>query len=630
MSFEASPGGSMRFRRFRNLALSFITLSVCMLCFNNCTEFSPTSMSKTPSAADLAFQCQVGTPIQDTEVRLTGVQFQNTLQALLMAGITTADVANLNSFYASTSTVAIISSFPAEGTYGLGNAMIYDTQDQRLTMTLIQSQVSLVLAATQWLVSDSNRLSYFVNYYAGTGICPSNVGNTGAPKSCYDAFIKSFGLVALRRPVEVANSPIDASATNPAAMNDLTFYETVYSDPTNGGFDAVVGAMVLSPDSLFFNQVKGTANGTQITLTNYETAAKLSYYYTNNPPDSQLAAAATSGFSGTGNSIAEQADRLFASPLARARFTDFYSQWIRPDAIPNLTAASNAPTNMDLTQLRTNAIQEMVDLTEYYTFGAPNGKLSDMVSSNISFAKTTDLASLYGVATWPGKNPDGSYNSSTFVNFPAASPRAGLFTRAGYAFSGARDNNLIIRGSRLRKDYMCANISPPAAFVLSTTIPIQGPPTVRNIVIANTESPGSLCISCHQPLINPLGFALENYDSFGRYRTAEPIFNTDGTINTTVPVNAESAPFASVGNPTQVTDPIAFSNLLGQDSGFNACFVQHYFRYSEARSEDLVADSCQLNMMMGAMVNDPSTGSIQAMVKSVATSPTFQTRNITP
>lgn len=615
-------------RKRKNLFICITALTLCLACFNNCSsDFKAATYQTDLGLADSAIACNPSIPpVTDTELRLTGKQFQNTIRTLVNAG---ADTAALNTFYQTAPMVTLLKSFPQEGAYDKGNSMIYDTQDQRALSTLIQAQTSLAFNLAQWLIADAARLSRFVNYYGGSA-CSGTIPNKGASKDCYDAFIKGFGLRALRRPVETTNSPLDAGSSDPAAANDLAFYENIYSDAGNGGFDSLFTAMMLSPDSLFFNHFKGNANGGQVALTNYELAAKLSYYFTDNTPDDSLMAAAQSGFQGAGKTLTEQVDRLFASPGARARLGGFYRQWLRPDAIPNLTNSSNAPPGVYLYGLRQNAIQEVVDLGEYVTFGMPNGKLSDIINSDISFAKTSDLAGLYGVGVWAGKNADGSYDPAKLIHFPADQPRVGIFTRAAFAFSGARDNNLIIRGARIRKDFMCENLSPPAAFVLSPDITMQGPPTVRNIVEANTEAKGTSCAACHQPYINPLGNALENYDSFGRYRTVEPYFNADGSLKGTAPVNATSTPFASAGDQTIINDARSFSQALGDRIEINSCFVRHYFRFSQARNENNAADACKLNRMLAALINDPKNGSIQAMVKSVATDPSFQLRNINP
>jgi hypothetical protein len=478
-------------------------------------------------------------------------------------------------------------------------------------------------------------LSTFVKTYANSSNCNSISAasftnqNASVSSACVDDFIKGFGLRALRRPVTTQNNSIDASSTNSAADNDLTFYRAVYADASNGGFDSLITAMLISPDSLFLTQFKGSPSGSdpnQIVLSNYELASKLAYYYTDSTPDLALLQAATSGFVGASNTVQAQSARLFQLASAQNRFTNFYTQWIRPNAVPNLVPTINSPSSdiNALATLRNESIQEMIDLTNYYTFNG--GKFSDIINSDVSFAKSQDLANIYGVQAWNG-------STSALVHFPASNPRSGLFTRAGFAFSGGRDNNLIIRGARIRKDYLCMDISTPAnvnpVLVPSTSVS-NLPPTIRNIVEASTEVQGTSCITCHQNYINPLGYALENYDAFGRFHTSESLYDSNNVVTSSVAIDSSSTPHVTQNDPTSVNNGVQYSNFISQTPELNSCFVRHYFRFSQARLEDNSADGCLMRDMMNALDNSAAGASIQSMVNVVVGSNQFQTRRISP
>lgn len=620
-------------RRILRQMVTISVLSALVLSFQNCSqiigfESVTQNISLSSLSAQSKFTCDPNAkPTTSIMPRLTKTQFVNSLQDILSMGLSTSDLGNLKNFFQRSDVVAAIDSFPAEGQPGKGNSLVYDTADQRISNAFIRAQVDLAMLSTQWIVSEPTRLSKFVNHFAGSACAGQSIANTNANKSCYSGFINGFGQIVLRRPVISSNSAIDAGTATPAAQNDLLFYEKIYTDASQGGFDALIAAMLLSPDSLFMLHVKGeSSDSSSVTLSSYELASKISYYFTDSPPDEALRSAAAEQFSKPGNYISDHVERLFSSNRARSRLANFYTQWIRPSAIPNLVQTPDSPST-DLVELRANAIQEMVDLTEYYTFGKPNGKLSDIVTSDISFAKTTDLATIYGVSSWIGKNSDGGYDESALIRFDSSSPRAGLFTRAGYAFSGARDDNLIIRGSRIRKDYLCYDFSPPANFTLSGTVVLDGPPTVRNLVSANTSS--SSCAACHKTLINPLGFALGHYDSFGRYRRMESIFDSTGKVSQSVPVDAHTIPFVGLSDTRAVDDGVQFSAILGSAPEFTSCFVRHYFRYTESRSENLSTDGCALQELESSL-DRPADGSLKNMIVATAKSSSFKRRQINP
>lgn len=530
-------------------------------------------------------------------------------------------------FYSSTSTRALINGIPPDGIFNKGNSMVYDTADQRISNSLVGGIVDFSFATAKWIVADNGRLNRFVRRYAGSSCNSETVTNTSASSSCLLAFINGFGLHALRRPMQNTNSPTDAGTPRPNAQNDVAFYTSVFSNASSGGFDSLITSFLIAPDLIFITPFKGQlVKGDLLELTSYELAAKLSYYLTDFPPDDQLLSAAQAQFQGATNSFLNQVNRLFSSPKARARLAGFYRQWSRPQLVPNLNSTPEVD-GINLTALRRDAIEEILTLAEYYTFSDPNGKAADLVSSDISFAKNPDLADFYGVPAWGGKENDGTFDSQALVRFPSSQPRAGIFTRAAFAYSGGRDSDPILRGARIRRDFLCMDMSPPANLDPDTSIPLTGLPTARNLVTRNTSQ--SACIGCHFNYINPIGFALENYDAFGRFRTKEPLYDSNNNITQEVVIDARVAPKIRLSDNTITDDGVEFSHHLGESKEFNSCFVRHYYRFSQGRPEDVVSDGCQLNDMYVSLTSTPQ-GGLQTMIKSVAHSPSFRQRPIKP
>ncbi len=72
--------------------------------------------------------------------------------------------------------------------------------------------------------------------------------------------------------------------------------------------------------------------------------------------------------------------------------------------------------------------QEIQDMVYYYTYTQP-GTFNDLLTSPYSFAKSQDLASIYGVTPWSG-------SASQMVRLPAGE-RSGILTRAAFLVTGA-------------------------------------------------------------------------------------------------------------------------------------------------------------------------------------------------
>ncbi len=566
-----------------------------------------------PNGDAFAFACTPNSdPGPSTVLRLSRTQYLNTLSDLLTRAFSAATV---DAFFATAPNQLLIAAVPPDGTGG--HNLVYDTQDQRISMLHVQAQFELARAIATWLTQDATRQDTFVRHFGGATPC-ATITSTG----CVDAFITGFGLRTLRRPLDNVND------------GDLTFYRNIYNG-TQGGYRGLTIAFLMSPGFLFLNEFKGTAVSSRADLTqltSYEIASKLSYYLTGSMPDEALLTAAEAGFAGAGNTLAAQTTRLLGLSRARAHFRNFYTQWVRPDRVPGLSgsavtqameliypdnSSSPIPANTDMTALRDNAILELTDLTDYYTFGTTTGKLSDIVTSDISFARTNDLAQLYRVSAWPGRNPDETYNPATLIRFNQTAPRSGLFTRAAFLFAASGDPNSIIRGARLRTEYLCDAIIPAAdtSTPAEVVLPTQG--TARQFIEARTQTTGTACASCHTARINPLGFALNGFDSLGRFRTQEQTFDQSSQFVSWAAVNTVSQPrIDDSASTTNSVSGVDFSSQLAQSGKLHACFVRDYFKYFVARNEDLSADGCFLESMRQAL-SDPSTGNLRNLIQQI-------------
>ena len=546
------------------------------------------------------FNCATGAdPSPDVVLRLTPTQYRNVVEDLLGRAFTTAELAGVLSPF----------TLPPDGSTHRAE-LTYDSMDQRISPLLVEPQLNLATAVGEWIAGDAARLAKFTQTFGGAACAsPSAAG-------CPAAVLEGLGPRALRRPLD---------------DDDRTTYLGAYGDTTYGGYRALIASLMLSPDFLFRTEFRGEAVGARsdlTTLSPHELANRVAFALTNSMPDDAMFDAAAHGFEGTGFTLEAQVARLLLTPRARAQSEHFYRQWLRLDRVPgfNPSAASalaleypdqSAPplaADTNLEQLRLDAFDEMVTLMTYY---GEHGSLRDALLSDVSFAKSPVLARLYGVPAWNG-------DEQALVHFPAGQ-RAGLFTRAGYLLSGYPDTNPVMRGARLRVEYLCdvmeppANTSPPANYMTPAV------PTVRNVVTAKTEIAGSACQGCHHVSINPLGFPFEKYDAFGRYRTQEALHDATGAVTTWTPVDSATIPdLDRNGGTAPAADGVALSALLADSQRLHACFARHTFRYVFGRKEVAAVDGC----VLGNMERATGTGSLQDVMKSLTGSTEFALRRM--
>ena len=146
-------------------------------------------------------------------------------------------------------------------------------------------------------------------------------------------------------------------------------------------------------------------------------------------------------------------------------------------------------------------------------FMAPNatGRMDQLFTSNKSFADET-LAKLYGI---PGVT--GSALAPVTLD---PKQRSGLFTQLTFlTMHGDSEGSF---PTRQRRRDRCGGSSateidlPPDVVVPDVKPPSPGV-TTRQRFEEHSKNP---CAGCHQ-LLDPLGFAFENYDGIGRYRTTD-------------------------------------------------------------------------------------------------------------
>ena len=103
--------------------------------------------------------------------------------------------------------------------------------------------------------------------------------------------------------------------------------------------------------------------------------------------------------------------------------------------------------------------------------------------------------------------------------------------------------------------------------------------------------------------INPLGFATENFDALGRFRTAQTLFDANGNVTGTKAVNTATVPQVSYGDPAQISSPSELMSLMAASSKVEACLSRHFFRFTYARWEVDTTDGCSLEDSRKALMN---------------------------
>ncbi|HEY8923013.1 MAG TPA: DUF1588 domain-containing protein [Polyangia bacterium] len=427
--------------------------------------------------------------------------------------------------------------------------------------------------------------------------------------ACLQTFVKSFGEIALRHTL---------------SSDDVTFYAgTATSNPVTAADLAKVVAVMLSSPRFLYRVESGdqmVANNIYA-LDAWELAARLSYHFWGTMPDATLRDDARSGKLLTADGYTSEVTRLMADPRADGVIRSFFEEMFWPLLeLPPLDSRVNDPVykafagaNLPTTTLRDHMVNDVLDAASWTV--ANGGTLSDLLTNRMSFAKDADLAALYGVSPWNGQG--------TPPMLPAS--RAGLLTRPAFLSTGTINTRPIMKGVFIRTTLLCDNIPPPPANAANTPITLTGNQTTREVVQTITEQNGTVCQSCHQSLINPLGFASENFDGLGRERTQQTFYDDSGKVTGMKAIDTTSIPRAKSDDTTMSTGMADLTQLIAKSGKVEPCVATRLFRFAFRRVESSIdADA------IAGLTQLAQSGKLADLFKGVAMRPEFKQRVITP
>jgi hypothetical protein len=284
---------------------------------------------------------------------------------------------------------------------------------------------------------------------------------------------------------------------------------------------------------------------------------------------------------------------------AGATFSDFFVDWLDLDTLPN--APKDPTVYAQFTPALTTAMLGEVQGFVSTTMMSGTGRFSDIMTGTSSFANK-DLAAVYGLT-----GITGTALQPVMLN-PAQ--RSGLFTSAAFmSLTGnAVGSDPPRRGKVVLNKLLCQSLPPPPPDVPAPQ-PIAPGLTTRQRFEVHSMNP---CTGACHTLIDPLGFAFENYDGIGQYRTTDNSLPVDASVTLTVDGKAQS-----------VADARGMLALLTTSTQAETCFTTQWFRYALGRLES-DPDSSSMNGVTQTFMT--TTGDIRELVVGLATSRTFRYR----
>ena len=481
----------------------------------------------------------------------------------------------------------------------------YRRLDQDVSQAYVEATYELALEVGR-LLSDSSRIA------SALGTCAADTDATN-DEVCLREFVQRFGGLALRRPL---------------STDEVDFYLGFYGlspGVAPEGVADVIAGILSAPQFLYLVEHGGAETNPDEPqeLDAFELASRLSYHFWDTMPDQELWDAAASGALADPGPYREQVERLFADPRTRETTREFYRDWLKLEDVPAMDTLNDQPVfkafagpNLPSSELRGQMIDEVLDLVQHHTWDDPSG-FDALLSSELSFARTQELADLYGIPV----HVDGAEPT----RFPAGQ-RPGMLTRAAFVATGSANTRPIMKGVFIRTNMLCDPIPPPPDNAASNSTEPTDTAGTREVVEALTEQPGSACAGCHATLINPLGFATEDFDGLGRWREVQRLFDAEGNETGAAPIDTSTMPNVVPGDETPSAGAQDLMRLILDSGKAQACMARHYFRFTFGRWEDDEKDGCALDQLWRALGQG---GSIATMLREAALAPEFRQRLFT-
>ena len=385
-------------------------------------------------------------------------------------------------------------------------------------------------------------------------------GDAAGEEACAWTILSNLARRAYRRP-----------ATDADVDTLLTFYRDARAEEgsVDAGMRAAVERVLVDPEFLFRIETDppDSAAGTAYRIGDLELASRLSFFLWSSIPDDELLDVAAAGRLGDPDVLDRQIRRMLADERSHALIENFAGQWLQLRKLRNAVPDSATYTAFD-ENLREAMWQETeLFLAHELRADRPvvNALRADYTFVNERLARHYGIPDVYGVHFRRVDYPDDTRGGLL--------GHASLLTITSYA----NRTSPVVRGVWLLENFLGTPPAPPPPDVPS--LPVAGDGDVPRSVRERLEQhrTSAVCASCHNK-IDPLGFALEEFDAIGRWRATS---GAGTPFDTGVPIDASG----TLVDGTEVHGLAGLRDvILGREDQFLETVTEKLLTYALGRT----------------------------------------------
>jgi hypothetical protein len=290
-------------------------------------------------------------------------------------------------------------------------------------------------------------------------------------------------------------------------------------DSFREGLCLAIQRMLISPNFLFrIEQDRKPQPGETVRpVSDSELASRLSYFLWSSTPDDELLRLASEQKLRQPGVLNAQVVRMLKDPKSNALVEDFGGQWLQFRGLE-----SHEPDQRKFVQYTEYTRMSIQKETELFleNLMREDRPITDLIDAKYTFVNQR-LADFYGIPGVTGT--EFRKVDLTGTNRQGVLTQASVLTMSSYA----NRTSPVVRGKWVLENILNAPPPPPPADVPSLDDSSVGV-TVSLREQLEKHRANAVCASCHSRM-DPLGFALENYDAIGQWRDKDGKFPIDAT-----------------------------------------------------------------------------------------------------
>jgi len=428
--------------------------------------------------------------------------------------------------------------------------------------------------------------------------CHPDKDKARTPEACAKEIFSALAKRAYRRPV---------------TSEDVTELMAYYQDGVKeGGFEGGIRSgltgMLASPFFLYRGErvPAGLKPGDKYAVTDLELASKLSFFIWNSIPDEELLDLGIQNKLSQPAVLDKQVQRMLADPRSQTLGSNFVHQWLDMKRLDEIVPDNDVfPYASGRADPRSDFRMELTLFSD--SVFRDDRSVVDLMRANYTYLNER-LALQYGITDVKGAQ----FRRVELKD----STRWGLLGKGAILMAAAYPNRTspVLRGSFILKYIQGVPPAMPPANVpalddkdIGTTKAL----TVRQLMAKHRASP--TCSACHA-VMDPLGFALENFDATGMWRDRDRFA---GTV-------IDSAGELPDGTPIKGPDDLRKA-LLRRPDQFVQTFVEGLLTYAMSRTEAYYDMPTVRKIVRDAA---PKDYKFSAIVQSVVKSEQFRMRRV--